>query len=632
MSKLEKNATGGAVAESDFRPFTRDGAEADSGGFDAIFGDERDAIPGDDAETEDADPITEFPNYRGRHRLEVECEEWLRTTESREEIKDHFFNTILLENSGDQEKGQALGNSVIRELGDPVLPEGEESGEPEDDACFGTLPTILANYSVSHSSRNNLDPITATASALTGLSSALGRGVFITSKERKVHPNLLVVNMTNSGGGKTDFHSPVEIVCDELDEIERQSSFEAETSKRRLKAIEKKIDAGYASVDSGEGNSNQMAEWKKVAQRLKPLSNHRVLSFREDMTPQALARAISIDGQGGAAVLSTAEGSTFFSRFAPVSKNDSGYSSLLTAGYNDTRYGMNRVDEGRMTNDKCKYPRLCVTVSIQIALVGEAVQKISQRVGVFQRALFAIQDKRKKLRKGASLFSKDRVADPAKAAFKTMLQSITRKCWEEPGREVELLLSKDASNQLDAYWHANDALVIELESSDQILSEYVGRGIEQVLKIVQCLHVASCADPQSGIVDWVKVAKPISGKSVERAIALHDIWKLQTLEFVNRWMRPVKTGIEGLTCEKVKQAMRKALDKAKDPESGLQNGDILKYLPGFSSDDFRRVVDENPEAFKVITAGNRGMKLYFPNQNAADFGFNIRNEGGLDAA
>jgi hypothetical protein len=419
------------------------------------------------------------------------------------------------------------------------------------------------------------------------------------------------LNCAPSGAGKKAFHRPVEAVGRVLERIEIVSQTEAARSKSKLREIEKKIERLFDQEDSDSCDGSELKDLQLKAERLRALATARNLWFGEDATGAMYARSIVAPGQGGACAISSGEGVTFFSRFAGGSKTDAGYGTLLTQGFNDPAYKVSRVDEGRLTHNGTLEPRLCLTLSIQNSRVPAALDMVSADLGAFQRMLYIVEEQRMQPRQDVSLFQKEGAKEPFDAAYFNMVESIALRCWERSMESVELPFSDEAMERLDRLRYENDCLVFELEREERTWSQYVSRWTEQIIKLVQSMHVASCADPVSGEVNWKRVAKPITLGTLERTITLHDVWKEESRRFVDLWIKSVKAGIEkGLSVEDVKRAVSKAWEKSSEVE-GVPIGDILNNLPsGTTSLAVRRLIENHASEFTVTPVGKRNRVLY----------------------
>lgn len=537
------------------------------------------------------------------------------STEGRETAKASFRDILSLESGvyADGE-GYGFGGSVFQCLGDK---DEEVTMEAEGEEPFRGLPAILKNYARCHANRNGLSSIGAVSSAVAGLSSAMGKGFYVITKRARVHPNLAILNCAPSSGGKKSFHESVDYVSRVLGKFEAESKTEARRSKARLTEVERKI----RIVEDREGSSSkdglELASLKASAERLRVQSTPRNLDFNQDSTAATIARSMVAPGQGGACVISAQEGSKFFSRFAGGSRNDSGYGTLLTQGFNDPSYKVSRVDEGELTHLETLEPRLCLTISIQNATVPAALGMIGEDLGVFQRMLFVVEERRMPPIENRSLFEGERGSDPFGNAYATLVRSIASRSWERSVEPIELTFSSEAMGRLDKLRYQNDCLAYEIESSAPKWAPYVGRWTEQVIKLVQVIHLAGCADPNSGAVDWTKVQKPISLSAVERTIELHDRWKLQTRRFYELWVAEQKTGIEkGLTIAKVTEKLNYLMTKKN--VDGIPMSTLDSYLPGFNADEIRKFIEAHPDNFKITLSKARGAPLYSPVVNPAD--------------
>lgn len=551
------------------------------------------------------------------------------SAEDRETAKASFRDILSLETGYDEDgEDDGLGGSVVQPFGDK---DEDVCLAVKADEVFRGLPTILKNYARGHANRNGLSPICAVASAIAGLSSAMGKGFYVITKRRRTHPNLAILNCAPSSGGKKSFHESVEQVSRVLGKIEAESQTEARRSKVKLREVERKVALAVDREGSGSTDDRELAGLKASAERLRVQATPRNLDFNEDSTAPMLARSMVAPGQGGACNVSSQEGSKFFSRFAGGSKNDSGYGTLLTQGFNDPSYKVSRVDEGELTHLEALEPRLCLTISIQNARVPAALGMIEEDLGVFQRMLFVVEERRMPPIENRSLFESEGSGDPFGEAYATLVRSIASRSWERSAEAIELTFSSEARARIDSHRYENDCLAYEIESSEPRWAPYVGRWTEQVVKLVQSIHLAGCADPISGAVDWKKVQRPISLRLVERTIELHDRWRLQTRRFFELWVADQRTGIEkGLTIAKVTEKLNYLM--AKKNLNGIPMSVLQPYLSAFKSDEIREFIEAHPENFQVTLSEARGKPLYSPIMNVADLTRVIGKGGDREAA
>lgn len=577
------------------------------------------------------DSIAEPPNHRTTDADTCGAMREMKSasTENRETAKASFRDILSLK-SHDYAGGEGvgLGGSVVPYLGEWMANVGEAEADLNDP--FRLLPEILRQYAMDHAKTNGISPICASAAAIAGLSSAIGKGVHLVSRRQRVHPNLAILNCAPSGRGKKAFHEPVEIVARILERIEYESQIESNRYKAKLKQVERRIDqlsdkAGMESADESE-----LAALKSSAERLRSMATQRNLTFGEDMTPPVCCRSIVAPGQGGACVISSGEGSKFFSRFAGSSRNDTGYGTLLTQGFNDPSYKVSRVDERELTHNVTLDPRIFLTLSIQNAKVPAAIGMIGEDLGVFQRMLYVIEERRTPPMEESDDFDDEESGKLLGGAYVAMVESIAMKCWQRSAGSVELRYSDEAKARRRKLRYENDCLAYNLESSNPRLSCYVARWTEQVLKLIPSFHVAACVDPSSGVVDWKKVEQPVSLATLENVISFHEIWRRQTERFFELWISEQKTGIEkGLTVAKVREKLNHLM--AKKNLDGIPMSILQTYFAGSSADEIRRFIEAHPGSFQITQSKARGAPLYSPIVNAAEL-IDFIEEGGRRAA
>lgn len=573
---------------------------------------------------------TELPDYRGTGSdTHMDADEGLDPTAGyRGNDKGSFESIIYREElrQKDEVGGHCAGNPVIRQSGDSALCLFEVLESTVVADPIELLPPVLSKYATNLCRDRNISPMSAAAAVMAGASSALGKGVYATTFGEHVHPNLHILNIAPSGTGKKAFHAPMERTTKVLGEIEAASRKNREKFAKELRTAEKALEEAKT-----RGNESEVLGLEGKLDKLRNLSRVRNLAFGEDVSPQVIARSLVEPGQGAACVVNSGEGSMFFSKFAGCSKRD-GYGTLLTKSFNDTEYVLSRVDEGRNTHGRASHPRLFLTISTQNSTIPETVSMIPPALGVFQRFLYVVEEGRSGASSPPKLFIGDGGIDPFELAYIGFVRTAVNTCWASDVAGTHLTFSQEAKELLQAHCDDCHKLAEETAETDPIWSEYVRRQTEQVIKLVQTFHVAACANASTGEIDWAKVKKPISGSVLERSIAFHRIWTEHTRRFVDLWIKPVKKGDEGLTVEKVKGAMFKAMGKSNEPESGVQSADVLKYLPkGTTSEEFKRITESNPREFKVTISGDRGKKLYIPIVDATSFRVLVE-EGGRHAA
>jgi len=462
--------------------------------------------------------------------------------------------------------------------------------------------------------------MSAAAAVIAGASTALGKGVYTVTCGERVHANLHILNVGRSGAGKKSFHAPTEKVTKVLGEIEAACRRNRDLLSKELRVAEKALEEAKT-----KGNDSDVLEAEAKVDQLRLRSVPRNLAFGEDASPQVIARSMVEPGQGGACAVNSGEGTMFFSKVAGSSKRD-GYGTLLTKGFNDTEYVLSRVDEGRNTHGRAQDPRLFLTISAQNTLVPEIVKMMPTALGVFQRFLYVVEEDQTAAPSTRKLFSRGGSVNPFEASYSKFVRVAAERCWASGGSEIELCFSDEAMDRLEEHYKANEAMAHELATSDPTWREFVSRWTEQVIKLVQTFHVATCTNASTGEIDWAKVTKPISLGILERTIAFHQIWTEHIRRFVELWIKP-----KGLTLEDVKGAMFKALKHEGMDSNGVDSSSILKYLPKVKASEFLLVVERYPDEFKVTEVGKLGKKLYLPVVTAGSFKI-VEKKGGSHAA
>jgi len=534
------------------------------------------------------------------------------------------FSTIYLKKKGEEfEGGSDSGNPVIRQLGN--------SDHDAEDYLYEILPAVMRNYARYHAATHNMNTLTACASVVFGVSAALTKGVYVVTKEERVHPNLYVLNIAPSGNGKKAFEKPHQKVLDRLGVIEAKSREFGKDVAESLKKVERQTREKMEQLghEAAAMDSEYLALSAKREELCK-LATARKLAGSDDATPQFIARAITKPGQGGAFLISSGEGAMFFQRMGGRMKGATSYGTLLTKSFNDPIYVLSRVDEGEQTHERTTNPRLSIAVSIQNAKMADAVREIPVGLGVFQRFLYVVTEHREILSETASLFTKDHSVHPAQMAHNALLEQLTDQCWSKPGQEIELTFSKEAQELLDQTYREYASLAAEIEVEEPQWAEFVSRWAEQIIKLVQSFHVAEKAGSK-GLLNWSKVQEPITRETLEKTIRFHDRWGQETRRFYDQWARPLNCN-PGDTGEDEVQILRSAIFKAvaKKPSSeGADSSGILKYLPKWNSAQLQRVAEENPTSFKITEVGIRKKKFYLPIQNPENFEIS-KSVGGAD--
>jgi hypothetical protein len=499
-----------------------------------------------------------------------------------------------------------------------------------DHIILNHLPATPCAYAEQLVTRFGLDPSSAALSLLLGCSAAIGKCVYIESMGDQVHPNLFGMFCAPSGAGKKAFSRTIEQVASLLRAIERESYQAARKAKLRLAALDKMIEREMAKVSAqtpapaptgmqmnGPVPMQSAPDLTQMEQRraeLLTMVDPRQLVFGEDFTPQAVVRAITSPGQGGACVQNTTEGALFFSRIAPTRQSDPGYATLYTSSFNDSSGGMSRVDGGNRTHHSVDTPRIILSVAIQPAPLAVAVRTGNTPIGFFQRFLFDFSD-------GANssiadtMFSTSEADKAPEQNFRAFCEMWVNQFWANPDVSHRLQLTPAAMGRIQSRvgeYEAEKAAVIETSPTR---AEYLARQPELLLKIVQNLHAFQHPD----MVEWIQAGDPraaIQVETVDHAIALLDHLFEGTMRFFDTYIGEREENADASAGRATKKetpfedrVWNKLVDLyARGGGEPVDMGLLQKSVGRCTAEQIREVIDANLDRFVVETITNPGYR------------------------
>lgn len=568
------------------------------------------------------DESAEVPNCRTAERDKPVSEELLTeaAADRRSASKAYLDNISSFERtaSSTPEEDIQFGTSALRQM---------EGSQAEKADPIRLLPQVLSKYAANLARDRHMSRMTAAVAVIAGASTALGKGVFTVTEGDEVHPNLHILNIAPSGTGKKSFHVPMRRVSKALAELESVWRRNAEQYQKDLKAEERALQQAEAK---GSG-SEKIAIQARIT-KLRILSAPYLVYFGEDTTPQILGKTIVKDGHGGACVVNSEEALMFFANLGPRSKGDAGYASLMIKGFNDAEYAIARVGTEVALHGRVENPRIFATLSLQDGVVPDVLASIRKCSGLLQRMMFLVGESGNSSRSGYKLSRKQDRSDPFELAYAGFVNAGVERCWAMGSKGTELTFSEEAWDVLQEHSGRYGCLTDELRATDPDLAEYVARSTEQVIKLVQTFHVAACTNAASGAINWTKVAKPISADTLNRAIEFHEIWTENTRRFVDRWIKPSKSGFEkGLTVEWMTAKLNQLM--ARLNVDGVSARELQKYcFTRFRTEEVEEFLGAHPEKFCSIPSKGKGKPLYGPIVNTADLIDLIEKGGSREAA